>query len=98
MYNIYIKYFNLNFPLMKRFNNENTSSNFYNSSTKYNDSDNKINLNKFNFIINFTNDFVSAQKEKEKKKKEKLERILKKSNKIKAQLEQEEFLKYLKKK
>ena len=78
-------------------NNENTSSNFYNSSTKYNDSDNKINLNKFNFIINFTNDFVSDKKENEKKKKEKLERILKKSKKIKAQLEQEEFLKYLKK-
>ena len=83
------------------FNNEfNTSSNFFNSSTKtkYNDSDNnKINLNKFNFVINFTNDFVSDKKEQEAKKQEKYEKIFKKSKIIKEKLEKEELYKYLKK-
>ena len=78
-------------------NNENTSSNLYNNSSRYNDIENKINLNKFNFAINYTNEFVSDKITIEEKKKEKKERILKKSKKIKEDLEEEEFLKYLKK-
>ena len=63
-------------------NNENTSSNFYNSSTKYNDSDtNKINLNKFNFVINYTNDFVSDKREIEAKNNEKYKKIFKRVKK-----------------
>lgn len=78
-------------------NNENTSSNFYNSSTKYNDNDtNKINLNKFNFVINYTNDFVSDKNEIEAKNNEKYEKILKKSKIIKEKVEQDEILKFLK--
>ena len=78
-------------------NNENTSSNFYNCSTKYNDSDtNKINLNKFNFVINYTNDFVSDKNEIEAKNNEKNEKILKKSKIIKEKVEQDEILKFLK--
>ena len=81
-------------------NNEfNISSNFFNVSTKYNDSDsNKINLNKFNFAISYTNDFVSDKKEIEAKKIEKYEKIFKKSKSIRDKVEREEFLKYLKKK
>ncbi len=78
--------------------NQNTSSNFYNNSTKFNDSDsNKINLNKFNFVIHYTNDFISDKKEIEAKKNEKYQKIIKKSKKIKENLEKEELLKYLKK-
>ena len=82
-------------------NNEfNISSNFFNSSTKtkYNESDSdRINLNKFNFVINFTNDFVSDKKEQEAIKKEKYEKIFKKSKLIKEKIEKEELFNYLKK-
>ncbi len=56
-----------------------------------------INLNKFNFVLDFTNDFVSNKKEYEDKKIEKYREILKKSKKIKEDLEKKEIDKYLKK-
>ena len=56
-----------------------------------------INLNKFNFIINYTNEFVSSRKEYEDKKFEKYKKILIKSKKIKEELEKKEIFKYLKK-
>ena len=57
----------------------------------------KINLNKFNFIINYTNEFVSNIKEYEDKKLEKYQSILIKSKKIKEENEKKEISKYLKK-
>ena len=57
----------------------------------------KINLNKFNFIINYTNEFVSNMKEYEDKKLEKYQNILIKSRKIKEENEKKEISKYLKK-
>ena len=59
--------------------------------------DKKTNLNKFNFIINYTNDFISNRKEYEDKKLEKYKKILIKSKKIKEELEKKEISKYLKK-
>ena len=44
-----------------------------------------IGLNKFNFIINYTNNFVSTQKEAEDRKIEKYQEILIKSKKIKEE-------------
>ena len=83
------KYFNID---------NNSSSNIFNSSTRFNDRDNKkINLKKFNFVINYTNDFVSDKKEIEAKNKEKYENIYKKSKKIIEENEQRELFKYLKK-
>ena len=52
----YYKYYNKELPEYEKLNN----------SMKMN-----INLNKFNFIINYTNDFVSSRKEYEDKKVEK---------------------------
>ena len=62
-----------------------------------NSSNKKINLNKFNFIINYTNEFVSNIKEYEDKKLEKYQSILIKSKKIKEENEKKEISKYLKK-
>ena len=56
-----------------------------------------IGLNKFNFIINYTNNFVSTQKEADDKKIEKYQTILIKSKKIKEDTEKKEIAKYIKK-
>ena len=56
-----------------------------------------IGLNKFNFIINYTNNFVSTQKEIADKKIEKYQEILIKSKKIKEDTEKKEIAKYIKK-
>jgi hypothetical protein len=55
-----------------------------------------IGLNKFNFIINYTNNFVSAKKEIEEKRIEKYQQILLKSKKIKEDTEKKEINKYIK--
>ena len=55
-----------------------------------------IGLNKFNFIINYTNNFVSTQKEAEDRKIEKYQEILIKSKKIKEETEKKEIAKYIK--
>ena len=55
-----------------------------------------IGLNKFNFIINYTNNFVSTQKEAEDRKIEKYQEILIKSKKIKEDTEKKEIAKYIK--
>ena len=78
----YYKYYNKELPEYEKLNN----------SMKMN-----INLNKFNFIINYTNDFVSSRKEYEDKKVEKYRSILIKSKKIKEENEKREISKYLKK-
>ena len=78
----YFKYYNKGLPEYERLNKSMKTS---------------INLNKFNFIINYTNDFVSSRKEYEDKKVEKYRSILIKSKKIKEENEKREISKYLKK-
>ena len=77
----YFKYYNKGLPEYERLNKSMKTS---------------INLNKFNFIINYTNDFVSSRKEYEDKKVEKYRSILIKSKKIKEENEKREISKYLK--
>ena len=76
------------------------SINSINSVTSNSISDNikshPIGLNKFNFIINYTNNFVSNQKEADDKKIEKYQEILIKSKKIKEDTEKKEIAKYIK--
>ena len=81
----------------KYLNNQSNISEFssVNNSTKINK--NPLNINKINFMINYTNDFVSDRKEYEDKKFEKFQRILIKSKKIKEENEKQEISRYIKK-
>ena len=67
-----------------------------NVSQSLNNNSSKVNLNKFNFIINYANDFVSNKKEYEEKKFQKYQNILKKSKIIKEEIERKEIAKYIK--
>ena len=78
----YYQYYNKN---INKFDNMNNSIN------------KTIDKNKFNFIINYTNNLVSDRKEYEKKEKERYKKILIKSKKIKENLEKKEIDIYLKK-
>ena len=90
----YYKYYNQskqNSRVIQDFSTMNNMNNSMDSNKS------RINLNKFNFIINYTNDFVSSKKEIEDKKILKSQKILIKSKKIKEENEKKEISKYLKK-
>ena len=73
------------------------TNNYYKLENMNNSINKSINKNKFNFIINYTNDFVSNRKEYEEKKMEKYKTISVKSKKIKEDLEKKEIAICLKK-
>ena len=85
--NQYYKYYN---------NSRSINSGLSNSMIENNTHSYPIGLNKFNFIINYTNNFVSAKKEIEEKRIEKYQQILLKSKKIKEDTEKKEINKYIK--
>ena len=78
----YYQYFNKNLP---------DNENIYSSRNR------KINIRKFDFIINYANDLVSKKKAYEDTKFEKYQKILVKSKKIKDEIQKREIDKYLKK-
>ena len=90
----YLKYYNQskqNTQIKQDFSTFNSMNNSMDSNNS------RLNLNKFNFIINYTNDFVSMRKEIEDKKILKHQQIVMKSKKIKEENEKKEISKYLKK-
>ena len=90
----YYKYYNQNKQNTQIAQDFSTMNNMNNSMDS---NQSRINLNKFNFLINYTNDFVSSKKEMEDKKILKYQQILIKSKKIKEENEKKEISKYLKK-